>query len=95
MPKQLLTDQGNQFIGHLCTLLYRKLHIDKLKTTPYHPQSHGCLERWHGTLVPMLKKSLDCKLDWAKQVKFAVFASRVPLTETLGFPHLSLFLAEM
>ena len=54
VPRQLLTDQGSQFVGKMVQQLCRKLNIEKLQTTPYHPQSNVCLERWHGTVVPML-----------------------------------------
>ena len=62
VPRQILTDQGSQFVGQLVKQLCVKLNVDKLQTTPYHPQSNGCLERWHGTLVSMLVKSLQDKL---------------------------------
>ena len=74
VPKKILTYQGTQFVGHLMQQLCKKLKVKKLQTTTYHPQTNGCLERWHGTLVPMLKKSLENKLDWAKQLKYALFA---------------------
>ena len=51
MPRQLRSDQGSQFVGKLVKQLCTKPNIDKLRTTPYHPQSNGCVERWHGTLV--------------------------------------------
>ena len=85
IPRQLLTDQGSQFVGQLTTQLCRKLNIEKLRTTPYHPQSNGCLERFHGTLVPVLKKSLENKLDWARQLKFALFACRSAPNRDSGF----------
>ena len=73
---QILTDQGLQFVGKLMKQLYLKLNIDKLQTTPYHPQLNGYIERWHGTLVPMLKRILQDKLDRVQQVKYVLFACR-------------------
>ena len=61
IPKQILTDQGTQFLGHIVQQLCGVHH---LKTAPYYPQTNGCLERWHGTLVPIIKKNLESKLDW-------------------------------
>ena len=85
VPLQILTDQGSQFMWQLVSQLCQKLHIDKLKTTAYPPQSNGCLERWHGTLVPMLKKSLEHKFDWDRQIKYAVFACRSAPNRDSGF----------
>ena len=76
IPKTILTDQGQQFIGKLNKQLCQRLNIRKIRTSAYHPQTNGCLERWHGTLTPMIKKSISNKLDWEKQVKLAVFAYR-------------------
>ena len=76
IPLQLLSDQGSQFIGSLVTHLCRDLHIDQIKTTPYHPQTNGVVERMHGTLGAMLTKASSAGLDWVEQVPFALFALR-------------------
>ena len=44
VPRQLLTDQGSQFVAKLVKQLCTKVNIDKLQTTPYHPQSNGCIQ---------------------------------------------------
>ena len=76
IPLQILTDQGSQFLGSLVTHLCRDLHIDKLKTTPYHPEGNGVVERMHSTLGAMLTKAASNGLDWVSQVPFALFALR-------------------
>jgi len=52
----LLSNQGTQFMSILTTTLRERLGIKQLRTTPYHPQTNGSVERLHGTLVPMLRK---------------------------------------
>ena len=47
IPHELLSDQGSVFVGRLNKELCRLLDITKLKTTAYHPQTNGVLERWH------------------------------------------------
>ena len=47
-------------------------------------QSNGCLERWHGTLVPMFKKSLEHRLEWPKKIKFALYACRAAPNRDTG-----------
>ena len=50
IPLQLVTDQGAQFVGSVMSQLCRNLHIEKIQTTPYHPEGNGVVERMHGTL---------------------------------------------
>ncbi len=59
VPRQLLSDQGKQFKSALFKQLCSKLKIHKLQSSPYHPQSNGTVERFHGTLIPMLRKVLS------------------------------------
>ena len=64
--------RGGRVMEHLCS----SLHIDKLKTTPYHPEGNGVCERMHGTLGAMLTKAAKVGQDWVGQVPFALFALR-------------------
>ena len=72
VPEVMLSDQGTQFVGSLMKLLCHRLGIDKIRTTPFHPQANGCVERFHGTLVPLLKKMVGDGLEWPQQLKFAL-----------------------
>ena len=88
IPLQLLTDQGSQFLGSLVKHLCRDLGIDQIKTTPYHPECNGVVERMHGTLVPMLTKASRLGLDWVEQLPFALFALRsAPNRDTKFSPY--------
>ena len=62
VPKEVLTDQGSNFLSSLMEELYRMLGTRHLKTSPYHPQTNGAVERFHGTL--MLRKTTTDKRDW-------------------------------
>ena len=87
IPLQLLTDQGSQFVGSLVTHLCKDLHVEKIKTTPYHPECNGVVERMHGTLGAMLTKASASGLDWVGQLPFAMFALRsAPNRDTLFSP---------
>ena len=85
IPLQLLSDQGPQFVGSLVNKLCRDLRIDKLKCTPYHPETNGVVERMHGTLGPMLTKASQMGLDWVEQIPFALFALRSAPNKDTGF----------
>ena len=44
-----------------------------VKTTVYHTQSNGVLERLHATLESILTKAHKKGLDWVKELPFALF----------------------
>ena len=50
-----LLDQGSNFQSQLLCDLYWLLHIDALRTSPYHPQTDGLVERFNQTLNRMLQ----------------------------------------
>ena len=76
LPKVLLTDQGSVFTSKLTKAMCEQFGIDKIQTSPYHPQSDGALERWHACLKGMLKRS-QCNLKlWDKELKYLLFAYR-------------------
>ena len=47
VPKQIHSDQGTQFESKLFQELCRVFDIEKTRTTPYHPQSDGLVERFN------------------------------------------------
>ena len=53
IPEQLHTDQGRQFESQLMTEVCKLLCIRKTKTTPYHPQCDGLVERFNHTTLNM------------------------------------------
>ena len=85
IPLELLSDQGAQFVGKITTQLCKGLRIDKLRTTPYHPETNGIVERLHGTLGSMLSKAASQGLDWVGQIPFALFALRAAPNRGTGF----------
>ena len=85
IPHELLTDQGSNFTSGLMKELLRMLGIKHLKTSPYHPQSDGMVERFNGTLKTMLRKNCDDPKDWDKMLPFLLFAYREAPHSTTGF----------
>ena len=49
--KEVLTDQGTQFMSECMQKVSRLLSIKGLTSTPYHPICNGLVERWNGTIT--------------------------------------------
>lgn len=81
-------DQGTNFTARLMKLFHKQLRILAIKTTPYHPQTDGVVERFNQTLKRMLQKFVDDKgKDWDRWLPFLLFAYReVPQASTGFFP---------
>ena len=76
LPKVLLTDQGSVFTSKETRHMCKMFEVHKVRTSPYHPQSDGALERWHACLKGMLKRAeVDLKC-WDQQLKYLLFAYR-------------------
>lgn len=58
IPEMLHTDQGRQFESDLLKHLCELLGIRKTRTSPYHPQCDGMVERFNRTLIDQLAKTL-------------------------------------
>lgn len=86
IPKEILTDQGTPFINLLMKELCSTLHIKPIRTSIYHPQTDGLVERFNKTLKSMLRKviSKDGK-DWDLLLPYLMFAIREVPQSSTGF----------
>ena len=55
-PAIIITDQGRQFESNMFGQLCHTFGIEKRRSTPYHPQTNGAVERMHRTM----KQTLRC-----------------------------------
>jgi len=86
VPEEILTDQGPNFISQLLSEVYRLLHIKPIRTTPYHPQTDGLVERFNHTLKAMLRKTAaEEGKDWDRLLPYLLFAYREVPQASTGF----------
>ncbi len=85
IPNELLSDQGSLLMGRVVNKTCELLNIKKLKTTAYHPQTNGALERWHATLKGMLRKFDDSSETWDKLLKYCLLVCRAMPHAASGF----------
>ena len=57
-PRRLLSDRGREFVGEVWASLTRSLGIQRLLTSPYHPEGNSINERSHRTINNMLRARL-------------------------------------
>jgi len=90
-PDSLHTDQGKNFDSMLIKEVCRLLGIDKTRTTAYHPQSDGLVERLNRTILGMLSTVLEEDFrDWDLRLPLIMLAYRTSVQETTGASPFSL-----
>ena len=57
-PRRLLSDRGREFISDIWMKFLRSLGIQRVLTSPYHPEGNAINERSHRTLNNMLRARL-------------------------------------
>lgn len=73
IPYRITTDQGRQFESVLFNKLCQTLGIKHLRTTAYHPQANGMIERFHRTLKAALMCTGD---DWSVNLPIVMLTLR-------------------
>ena len=85
-PRNILTDQGQNFVSDLIQNFENMFRIKHIKTTAYHPQSNGALERAHSTIKNLLKTSIeDHSTEWDQNLKIICMAYNTMKNEGTGY----------
>ena len=86
IPDEIVSDQGSNFMSKLLAQLYDQLGITKIKTSVYHPEANGLMERFNGTLNGMLKKFVRERVQtWDRYLPYLLFAYREVPCESTGY----------
>lgn len=83
-PSRITTDQGRQFESDLFNALMKFVGVQRIRTTPYHPQSNGLIERWHRSLKNALTARLSTNSDWAEELSTVLLGLRAACRADTG-----------
>ena len=85
-PAEIQSDCGSQFTSDMYKEILRLLAIKGIHTSPYHAQSNGVVERFHGSIKPMLRKVMQTQpKKWHRYLPALLFACRDMPNESTGF----------
>ena len=92
-PAYLVSDQGKAFTGHVITHLCELYGVQKLRTSPYHAQTNGQVERMNQTIIRMIGKlEEDRKARWSEHLPELLMAYNATCSAVTGYsPYYLLF----
>ena len=93
IPEELLTDNGSNFISKIMKSYCQAMGIRQIKTSPYHPQTDGMVERFNATLKTLIRKlTQNPGVEWDACLPYLLYAYRGTVHRTTGFsPYQMLF----
>ena len=95
MPSVIHSDQGREFENKVMHELCLLGGSHKTKTTPYHPEGDGLVERFNRTLLMMLAMFAgEHKDDWDYLLPAVMMAYRSSVHESTGFSPYRLMFGE-
>ena len=92
-PAYLISDQGKAFMGHILTHLCELYGVQKLRTSPYHAQTNGQVERMNQMIIRMIGKlEEDKKACWSEHLPELLLAFNATCSAVTGYsPYYMLF----
>ncbi|XP_054717281.1 protein NYNRIN-like [Uloborus diversus] len=85
IPQRITSDQGRQFESQIFSSLSKYFGFQKSRTTAYHPQSNGLLERQHRTIKASLRCHLQQSKSWVDALPLVLLGLRSALKEDIGY----------
>ena len=95
IPLVIHSDQGREFGNGLMKSLCTLLGCVKIRTTPYHPESDGMVERFNSMCLMMLSMFVNDRRDnWNELLPFVMHAYRTSVHESTGYSPFRLMIGE-
>ena len=80
------SDQGSNFMSGLMQQVLHELGVQQLKSSAYHPESQGAIERFHQTLKNMIRVyCFEYQAEWDQSVHMLPFTVREAVQDSLEF----------
>ncbi|KMQ86146.1 pol polyprotein [Lasius niger] len=81
-PETITTDRGSQFESIIFETLAQMIGARRIRTTAYHPQSNGMIERWHRSL----KTAIKCHTtpEWTEILPLVLLGLRTSYKDDIG-----------
>lgn len=77
LPKFIQSKQGSNFMSRVFRKVMKELNIQHCRSSAYHSQSQGVIERFHQTLKTMIRTyCLQHKKHWDEEIPLLLFAVR-------------------
>ena len=83
-PTTLVSDNGPQFCSDVFAKFLKTHGIQHVKSSPYHPQGNGVVERMHGTLNSIIARCVEKKGNWAEVVPMCLYFMRCTPNRSAG-----------
>ena len=85
-PVSVLTDNGEEFLSYQVQNLLQRFGIQHRRTSPYHPQTNGRLEKFNDVLTQMLARMTapERQNTWDECLPDALLAHRAHTSSSTG-----------
>ena len=86
LPDEILSDRGFNFCSELMEEFLQMFGVSHIKTSAYHPETDGMVERYNATLKSGLRKYIErFGGQWHKSIPYLLFAFRELPHQSTGF----------
>ena len=86
VPEILICDQGAEFQSTDFRRILQEMGTEMRRTTQYHPETNGKVERWHRTIKGILAKLMNnVQGAWENHLQEALLSYRISVSETTHF----------
>jgi len=82
-PAIITTDRGSQFESLIFDAFTKLIGADRIRTTAYHSQSNGMIERWHRSLKTSLKCHAEGNQQWTEVLPTVLLGLRTSFKEDI------------
>ena len=84
LPDILHSDQGRNFESSILRQTLEAFGVKKTRTTAYHPQGDGMVERFNRSLLQLLRAYVEHQTDWEQYLPYVLFAYRSAIHTSTG-----------